>query len=349
MSTKFGLIGAGMMGREHIRNLQAIKKAEIVAIADPDDGSLNSAKELFSEDMPPYYLTDYRQLREFDLDAVIIATPNFTHTEVVKELASTPFHLLVEKPMCTNLRDCKEMIAIDKGRDPMIWIALEYRFMSTTSHFLSKIPEIGDLKMVFIREHRGPFLEKVNNWNRFNKYSGGTLVEKCCHFFDLMTLMVQATPVRVHASGGQNVNHLDEKYDGGVPDILDNAFVIVEFDNGVRGCLDLCMFAEGSRNEQELVATGQLGKIEAFIPEDLVKISFRDGNNSALKIPPNPRIKYMGLHHGASYMELLAFIKAVLNGSDPIVDCIQGLRSVAVGIAAQEAIASGKSTRIPVI
>ena len=109
------------------------------------------------------------------------------------------------------------------------------------------------------------------------------------------------------------------------------------------------MFAEGSKNEQELVATGQLGKIEAFIPEDLVKISSRDGNNRVLKIPPNPRIKYMGLHHGASYMELLAFIKAVVNGSDPIVDCIQGLRSVAVGIAAQEAIASGKSTRIPAI
>ena len=56
MSTKFGIIGTGMMDREHIRNLQAIKKAEIVAIADPDDGSLKSANELFSEDMPPYYL-----------------------------------------------------------------------------------------------------------------------------------------------------------------------------------------------------------------------------------------------------------------------------------------------------
>ena len=47
---------------------------------------------------------------------------------------------------------------------------------------------LGDIKMLAIREHRFPFLEKVGDWNRFNRYTGGTLVEKCCHFFDLMRL-----------------------------------------------------------------------------------------------------------------------------------------------------------------
>ena len=41
----------------------------------------------------------------------------------------------------------------------------------------------GDIKMLSIREHRFPFLPKIDNWNRFNKNSGGTFVEKCCHFF----------------------------------------------------------------------------------------------------------------------------------------------------------------------
>jgi len=45
-----------------------------------------------------------------------------------------------------------------------------------------------------------------------------------------------------------------------VPDIIDNAYVIVEFDNGSRGMLDLCMFAEGSRNEQEISVVGDTGK-----------------------------------------------------------------------------------------
>lgn len=46
-----------------------------------------------------------------------------------------------------------------------------------------------------------------------------------------------------------------------VPDIIDNAYVIVEFDNGSRGMLDLCMFAEGTKNEQEISVVGNIGKV----------------------------------------------------------------------------------------
>lgn len=60
------------------------------------------------------------------------------------------------------------------------------------------------------------FFYKVNNWNRFNVNTGGTLVEKCCHFFDLMRLFAGANPVRVMASGAIDVNHKDEIYDGKV-------------------------------------------------------------------------------------------------------------------------------------
>jgi hypothetical protein len=46
-----------------------------------------------------------------------------------------------------------------------------------------------------------------------------------------------------------------------VPDILDNAYVVVDYENGARGMLDLCMFAEGSRNEQEICVVGDRGKV----------------------------------------------------------------------------------------
>jgi len=64
------------------------------------------------------------------------------------------------------------------------------------------------------------YWSQVNNWNRFNINSGGTLVEKCCHFFDLMRLFVGANPVRVMASGAIDVNHKDEIYDGKVDQML---------------------------------------------------------------------------------------------------------------------------------
>jgi len=51
-----------------------------------------------------------------------------------------------------------------------------------------------------------------------------------------------------------------------VQDIIDNAYVIVEFDNGSRGMLDLCMFAEGSKNEQEISVVGDIGKVKLSLP-----------------------------------------------------------------------------------
>ena len=108
--------------------------------------------------------------------------------------------------------------------------------------------------MLSIREHRFPFLVKVGDWNRFNRNTGGTMVEKCCHFFDLMNQVVGAEPVRVMASGGQDVNHLDERYDGETPDILDNAFVVIEYADGSRGMLDLCMFADRIEAHAHLLA-----------------------------------------------------------------------------------------------
>ena len=73
---------------------------------------------------------------------------------------------------------------------------------------------VGQVQMAAIREHRFPFLVKVGDWNRFNRNTGGTLAEKCCHFFDLMNPLVDDRPVRVMARSAQDVNHLDERYDG---------------------------------------------------------------------------------------------------------------------------------------
>ncbi len=128
---------------------------------------------------------------------------------------------------------------------------------------------LGDVRMVSIREHRFPFLKKVADWNRLKRNSGDTLVEKCCHFFDLMCRLAGPAhfPARVFAVGCQDVNHLDEEYDGEKSDILDNAYAVVEFDNrGPRMLLELCMFAEASKNQEEMSVVGSRGKAEALVP-----------------------------------------------------------------------------------
>ena len=251
----------------------------------------------------------------------------------------TDKHVLIEKPMCTTLEDCRRVAAGADQHPGVVQVGLEYRYMPQIAHFLSELPCVGEIKTLFIREHRHPFLPKVGNWNRFTRNTGGTLVEKCCHFFDLMNWITQERPSRVYASGGQDVNHLGERYDGEVPDILDNAFVIVDYEGGVRALLDLCMFAEAARNEQEITAVGDRGLVECFIPSGELAIGNRETRALETRhVPVAEEILKAGFHHGATYYEHRAFLDAVRGKGSVCVDASAGALAVAVGLAAQRSI-----------
>lgn len=342
------MVGTGMMGCEHLRNLLAIDGVDITAISDPNAEPLAWArKTLEGTSHRPREFSDHRLLADSGLvDAVIVASPNFTHKSVLDDLLRTDLHVLVEKPLCTTVEDCEQVVELAGKRDAVTWVGLEYRYMPSIAkmHSLVREGRIGAVRMMAIREHRFPFLQKVDNWNRFNRFTGGTLVEKCCHFFDLMNLVVAAKPTRVFASGAQDVNHLDERYNGEQPDIIDNAYVIVDYDNGARAMLDLCMFAEAGTNEQEISVVGDRGKIEAYVPGEGVVV-FGDRVNSKVETfscAPTETPGHLGFHHGASFVEVRNFLEAA-RGERPVeVDTAQGMWSVAIGVAAHRSIDLGR-------
>ena len=351
---KYGIIGAGTMAQEHILNISLIENAEVVALADPHEESLNQCKKILNTEVS-CFKNHLEMIEENIVDVYLISSPNFTHIEILKDVIKTNKHILVEKPLCTNTKDCLEIKNLTKGYPSVFWIAMEYRYMPPVSKFINEIQndKIGDLKTLSIREHRFPFLKKVNDWNRFEKNTGGTLVEKCCHFFDLMRLIVGSKPVSVYASGGQDVNHLNEEYNGKKPDIIDNAYVIVNFENGSRSLLELCMFAENSDMQEELVATGNKGKIETSVPSNdsgktssNLRIGMRDGKTLIENVEVDKKIIEAGHHHGSTYYEHLAFLKAIENNSDPEVSLEDGLIAVAVGEAAEQSIKQGRLINI---
>ncbi len=342
---RYGIIGSGMMGVEHIENLSHTEGVEVTAIADPDPGSREFAGALVPDAL--HYTNHEALIADNVCDAVVVASPNFTHVDVLRDLLATDLHVLVEKPLCTTVDDCYTILELAEGRNAITWVGLEYRYMPPIARLIDEVETgaVGIPKMISIREHRFPFLEKVGDWNRFSENTGGTLVEKCCHFFDLMVQIMPGRPVRVMASGAQDVNHLDEVYDGRVPDILDNAFVIVDFDDGARGLLDLCMFAEATHNQEELSVVGPLGKVEALIPEDVVRIG-RRGEHwiGGVNVHPvtNDEIPYEGHHSGSSWVEHQKFRDAVLGVAPAEVSLFDGLLSVAIGAAAHRSIDEGR-------
>ena len=339
---RYGIIGTGMMGIEHIENLNALDDAVVTAIADPHPASRDAGTA--AAEGPAASYIDYRTMLESEeLDAIVVASPNMTHIDVLRDVLLTDIPVLIEKPMCTTIEDCQTVVEMADHRDGMVWVGLEYRYMPPVTRLIEDVQNggAGTVHMVAIREHRFPFLHKVGNWNRFSANTGGTLVEKCCHFFDLMTLLAGATPVRVMASGDQSVNHLDEVYDGRRSDILDNAYVIVEYDSGARGMLDLCMFAEATHNQEEISVVGDRGKLEAFLPEGVVRKGVRGHHfvgSVDIEEVVDESIAFHGQHHGSSFIEHRRFIDAIRSGTDPEVSVRDGLLSVTLGVAAHTSI-----------
>ena len=360
---RYGIIGCGSMGREHVMNIQALSPvvggAVVTAIADPDAGSREQAAALFVGASAPRFFEDPRELLASGLcDAVVIASPNFTHAAVLRDALAAPLHILVEKPLVTRMEDGAELLRRARGRTHLSWVAQEYRYMPPVAEMIrmAHAGEAGRIHQVSIREHREPFYPKVGDWNRFNANTGGTLVEKCCHYFNLMDLILRERPVRVYASGGQRVNHLEERYAGRTPDILDSAFVVVEYPSGARASLDLCMFAENSVDNEHITVVGDAGKLESLLPSLTLRYGRREdwgrrqawgqpsgtGRGVSVRRVWDTAIRYPGHHFGASYLEHLRFAQAIAQGLPAEIPLEEGLRAVATGLAAHRSIDEGR-------
>ncbi len=341
---RYGLVGTGMMGVEHLTNLAVTSGAVVTAIADPVATSLGWARDALGEragDVATF--ADSAALAASGLvDAVIVASPNNTHRDVLAPLFDAGLHILCEKPLATTIPDARWIVERAAQSPGIFWTAMEYRYMPPAAAFIDQVHggRIGDLKMLSIREHRFPFLVKVGDWNRFAENTGGTMVEKCCHFFDLMRLITQSEAVRVYCSGAMDVNHLDEAYDGRQPDIIDNSYTTVDFANGVRAMLDLSMFADGAENQEEITAVGSDARLDVLIPEGRIvhspRVGFMNPKQATSEVVGvDETALKAGSHHGSTFYEHQRF-NAAVRGAGPVeVTAHDGLMAVAIGTAAE--------------
>ena len=358
----YGLIGCGMMGQEHLRNIALLPGTNVSVIFEPNEDMAKIARD----HAPNAKLVEtLDQLLTFeDLDCLVIVSPNYLHLEQLEQIAAKrPLPILVEKPLFTDLGDLSRLDAFIASYPAPVWVAMEYRYMPPIAALLEQAEDVtGGIKMLTIREHRFPFLEKVGDWNRFNHYTGGTFVEKCCHFFDLMRLALKSEPIRVYASGDQAFNHTQEEYNGQIPDILDNGFVIVDFDSGARAMLELCMFAEGSKFQEEVTAVGPSGKIEALVPgpgrfwpthlgaaplPTIVTSPREPAGPTEIEIPVDPDILAAGDHNGSTFYQHERFLDVVRGTKNQIdVTLSDGKMAVLMGMAAQISIQENRSVEM---
>lgn len=347
---QYGIIGCGMMGIEHIQNINLLDGAQVRSVYDP----VPELARMAADKAGDAKIMESIQAMVIDpaLDAVVIVSPNFRHVEQLEEIARhRTVPILCEKPLFTDPSQRARLDHFIQAYAAPVWVAMEYRYMPPIAKLIDQSKDVtGGVQMLSIREHRFPFLPKIGNWNRFNRNSGGTLVEKCCHFFDLMRLITQGEPIRVSATAGQAVNHLQERYDGETPDIWDSGYVIFDFDNGSRAMLELCMFADGSLWNEEISVVGAKGKIECRLPgphrfwpggqdaaphPQLILAPRSPKNPVTTDIPIDPVLLAAGDHHGSTFYQHERFLNVVCGRGEVEVTLNDGRRAVEMGLAAQ--------------
>lgn len=349
---RLAIIGAGSMGAEHMETALAVGRAKTVGLYDPNPGSVEYAlRQLPSREGIAIYGSCEEAAADPNVDALVIATPNHTHLDVLRLVVPFGKHILMEKPMAHTTAACLEMERLLQGYPGVFYVGFEYRDKPLYQELIHEVlvrRSVGDPRLMYIMEHRPPFLEKWHQWNKFSRCSGGTLVEKCCHYFDLFNLLAGCRPVRVYASGGQDVNFIGFNYEGETSDIIDNAIVTIDYANGARACLNLCMFLPQGAREQVSVS-GALGTVYGHDrPEERLELVAQPPSlNRDTKVSAPRRIAGTGTHAGSTYYEHLRFLEAIETGRPPAVDVYDGLWAVAVGAAAEESVRTGLPVQIP--
>ncbi len=334
---RFNVIGAGVNGQEHIRVTGMEGRAVIHGVYDPNPLSIMGAQGMHAQFRPGgQKLVVYDSLEaacnDPAVDGLIIATPNFSHLDVVRVAAASGKHILLEKPMATTVCDAHAIMRLAEAHPAVFQIGLQYRYKPIYVEAIHEALErktIGDVKTITILEHRFPFLDKVKQWNKFSKYSGGTLVEKCCHYFDLMNLFAQTRPVSVYATGSAAVNFL------------------------VSASFNLCMFSP--MFYEEMVLCGDDGRLkvsenEDFLPggqpDTYMEVKCGDRKPTRTGSPCYPAFIQSSGHHGATYFEHVSFIDNIEGKQTASATAAEGFWSIVVGAAAEQSVRTGQPVLI---
>jgi myo-inositol 2-dehydrogenase/D-chiro-inositol 1-dehydrogenase len=131
---KFNVIGTGVNGCEHICVTLLEGRATIHGVYDINPGSVALAQASFERFRPGESLKVYENLEaacnDPEADALIIATPNYTHLEILKVAVKSGKNIFLEKPMATTVKDAYEIMQIAQRYPALLQIGLQYRYKS---------------------------------------------------------------------------------------------------------------------------------------------------------------------------------------------------------------------------
>jgi UDP-N-acetylglucosamine 3-dehydrogenase len=322
---KVAVIGAGVMGHNHVRVLREIPDLDIIGVCDRDlDRAWRLARHygLTAHDDPE------RMLAEHGPDAVIVAVPTKRHHEVALPALRRGVHVLVEKPIATTVAEGEELVAAARDNGVVLAVGHIERFNPAVIELKRRL-DAGDLGRIFMVHSRrlSPYPRRIMDV--------GVSADLASHELDMMRYLAGVEGEIVGAAVSQVLH----------PSHEDIVFGVLRFGNGVLGILDVNwvtptkirdISVTGERGmftvnylSQELffysnAGAGESDNADSWLPGH--DFTVNEGDMVRLHIPRREPL----------LAELESFLDCVRTGGRPVVDGADGVEALRLSLAIVE-------------
>lgn len=329
MTVRFGLLGAGRIGKVHARAVASNRDAKLVAVAD--------ALQTAAQELADAYDAEVRTIDEIersgDIDAVVICTPTDTHADLIERFAKAGKAIFCEKPIDLDAGRVRKCLNVVEQTGAVLMVGFNRRFDPHFTAVRKAIDDgaIGTVEMVTIvsRDPGPPPVEYI-------KRSGGIFRDMTIHDFDMARFLLGEEPVSVSAHAAVLV----DKAIGKAGD-YDSASVILQTASGKQ-----CIISNSRRAtygyDQRIEVHGSKGMIAA---ENQRPVSVEVANANGYTRPPLHDF-FMTRYTEAYANEIATFIEAMAKGKKAEPSGADGLAALLLADAALKSVQEGKLVRL---
>jgi myo-inositol 2-dehydrogenase/D-chiro-inositol 1-dehydrogenase len=322
-----GLIGAGAIGKVHVRNINgSIKGARLAAVADIDlkaAGSVAGDAKVYS---------DYREMiRDRSVDAVIVCTPPFLKMDIAKTAAESGKDVFCEKPVSVTLEDADKMMGIVKKGGIKFQVGYQRRFDSSylKARHAMESGELGTL--LLMKEHNRDPPGPIMGWSTVPAKSGGIFLDTTSHDFDAVRWLSGSEVDRVYAEGAALVyEELRKNGD------FDTATVVMKLASGALAYVDSCYNT----------VYGFDARLEMLGTKSAVMVDIGEKTFAHVRTAQGTSNEYFdgfATRWAQAYRDEMAdFVECVKTGREVRVGMAEGREALKIGLAARASIAEGR-------
>lgn len=363
-----GVIGTGRQGRNILSELGKLEAARIVAVCDTDDLRLRGGQRRASDSKAYSSASDL--IADPGVEAVFIATPTHRHRAMVEEAVAAGKHVYCEAPIAHTVEDSRAIARAAAGSSKVVQFGYEGRAnpVYSLARSFAVSGTLRELVSLHAQHHeksswRSPAndaaRDKELNWKLDPEVSLGLEGETGAVQLDVHEWFINKSPVRVSGHGSIRLHndgrkmpdtvHLRLEYADGLVATYESSLANsyggrYEVLHGADATMKLAwshgwMFKEADAPTQgwEVYANRQ----QFHNDEGITLIA------DATKLASQGKLKEgVGLPYSSTYYAVEAFLKSVLEGAKVVTDPGDAHRSTVVGIAAHEAVSTGKAIDI---